>query len=71
MPVQGCQKSFPSQGSPWLPDDISIALNTHVEPKRSVHENVFLLPVGLGYFALFSTGIIRPIYTTPCVYHTT
>ena len=34
-------------------------------------EHVFLLGVWLGCLVLVSTGIIRPLYTTPCEYHTT
>ena len=32
---------------------------------------VFLLGVWLGCLVLVPTGIIRPLYTTPCEYHTT
>ena len=33
--------------------------------------HVFLLGVLLGCWVLVPIGIIRPLYTTPCEYHTT
>ena len=39
--------------------------------KEMIIKNVFLLGVWLGCLVLVSIGIIRPLYTTPCEYHTT